>query len=195
MKYDLVKEIKDAFLEIRKDINGHNSAIEKLTKAIEILESSTISDDDILGQLVGEIIWRKHLGRYTEHQLIEDICSKEESEIYNKLNDDWFKIVDENRNLPNSSHSAPEEWNEYRNFARSLHLKYFPHTIKYSTHIPYEIKNKQKFFDGILNFLWNTDECCYVFTIDDIIFEDHRIIGRSLEIEFKLDYTDPKYNL
>lgn len=191
----IVEKLLDFYVEIRPHINGHNTAMSKFMEAITELRSSVPQDDFIMGLLAGEIIWRSKLSKYTEHRLIEQVCSEEEKIQYNTFNDVWSKKVNENRHLSHYANSAPDEWKTYRDFARKLHLNYFPHEVEYRSSIPYTINNVESFYKGIESYLWNTDECGYVFKQEDIIFKDYRKMGTSLTIIFKQDYLDPKYNL
>lgn len=143
------------------------------------------------GLLIGEIVWYKSLSTFNEFDLIEKFCTQEEKEEYNKLDKIWYKNVDEKK-------ESKIEWENFRNYAKSLHIKYFPHNIEFSGHYLFkEYKGKQlkDFFKGIECYLWNTDNCAYSFSVEDIKLDKFKP-RRSLYviINFTLSYIKENNN-
>lgn len=137
-----------------------------------------MTQDYITGTLVGEIIWLRYLSKYTETSLIATLPIEEQIE-YKRLNDRWFKQKEQEK--------IDNFWHKYRDYANSLTKKYFPEKVEYVSGILYTITNLEEFFNGVKSYLWNTDECCYTFTRENIIIEDLEILGCYIHIDFKLN--------
>lgn len=150
--------------------------------------------DQLIGWLVGEIIWLRKLDTHTERNLIENIVTPEEKAEYERLDKIWYNGT----NYGNQRVSEEEnkiQWNAYRNYAKSLRIKYLPHEIEYRDWAGYDITNMKEFFTGINSFLWNTDHCSYTFTKDDIeIKRDVCLDANLLIIKFTLDDLVEKEN-
>ncbi len=145
-----------------------------------------ISKYQKFGLLYGEIIWYKHLCNYTENNLIENLVTEDERLKYHTLTESWYK--NKTSNSPSN-----EYWVEYREYTKELFRKYFPASITYKDWTFLNIASKKdisRFFDGINTYLWNTDECCYVCTQEDIKLKKYRGTMRNsyLEITFVLGY-------
>ncbi len=144
--------------------------------------------DRLIGWLVGEIIWCRKLMMFTEDSLIETMVTPEEKAEYERLNNVWFAGGRYGKNtITELLHK--QDWENYRTYARALHIKYMPHEIEHSELVGYDITDVAAFARGIEEFLWNTDHCCYTFTKEDI--EIRRMVGMHsnlFKIKFKLDY-------
>jgi len=87
--------------------------------------------------------------------------------------------------LPQKDIPHFEKYIKQRKFDDALIEKYYPKTVNFADHIYFEIEDKQQFYNGVRTFLWDTDHCCYRFTIDDIIVGDS-YRTRYLTITFTL---------
>lgn len=158
-----------------------------------------VDNDFVLGLLIGEIIWVTLLSKYTER---EELFTKEEQDEYNKLSDEscdaYFdaprhlsdgreihELTPEERKL---AYESTERFNKYIDYSNSLLVKYLPHKLEYKELQFWKPLDINVFCNGINNFLWNTDECCYTIDSSDISIEEDRLIRKYImRIVFKLN--------
>ena len=185
----LCEEGKDVEFEVIKDWGNNpftfNSDVD-FAKIVPYVPEP--HSDRLIGLLVGEILWLRKLGHYTEHSLINTLVTAEERAEYNRLDMGWYDTTEYGKNKSDKI-TQDEKFEEYRIYARSLHVKYHPHQIEHSELVPYGITDVKAFAEGIEHYLWNTDNCCYRFSVDDIKLE--RLCGfhaNSFKIKFTLDY-------
>lgn len=116
-----------------------------------------------LGYYIGEYIVYRYLPTLSIDMLTSrNVISvtSEEQRTYQELDDNWFQKVQSNHNLPDSSHSAPDEWNALMKFRREMESKYLPKKLE--CHISsLNVENLTELKKGIMSSLWDCDMCHY----------------------------------
>lgn len=116
-----------------------------------------------LGVFIGEYIVHKYLPT-----LSIDMCTSrnvisvtsEEQREYDELDRAWYDKVSSNRHLPDSSKSAPEEWDKLMKFRREMESKYLPKTLDCYIH-SLNVENLKELKKGVIVSLWNCDMSHY----------------------------------
>jgi hypothetical protein len=131
------------------------------TKRLERIKKLTLEYQ--LGYYIGEYIVYRYLPTLSIDMLtsrkVISVTSEEQRE-YQELDDAWFQKVQSNRNLPDSSYSAPDEWDALMKFRREMQNKYLPKKLE--CHIsPLNVENMEELKRGIMSSLWNCDMCHY----------------------------------
>ena len=130
-------------------------------KRIESIKQLTLEYQ--LGYYIGEYIVYRYLptlsiDMMTSRNVIS--VTSEEQRIYYELDNTWFKKVQSNRNLPDSSSSAPDEWEALIKFRREMERKYLPKKLE--CHVSaLNVENIEELKKGIMSSLWNCDMCHY----------------------------------
>ncbi len=141
--------------------------------------------DWTIGILMGEIIWCRKLTMHRSDYVLETLATAEEKAEYKRASDAWFDTGSYGSNK--NEELNKKLWIEYRTYARSLNIKYLPHEIEYSSFVPFDITDVERFVKGITRFLWDTDACHYTFTKDDVqLSRDSCFQATLLRIKFTL---------
>lgn len=145
------------------------------------------SIDFILGNLYGEIAWLRKLKQHTETNAERTLFTPEELAEYNAstkafMNCHYGKVKE-------SEEETDKRFKAHRLIAHRLLIKYLPHEIEFTKWVTEIPKDLNAFYFGFCWYLWDTDECCYTFKEEDIIFDASDNFGSMIlmKIKFKLD--------
>ena len=145
-----------------------------------------------LGWMTGAYIWDRmpyesfQNGEYRVDRHSVKYLSPEEIARYNELHSAWLNNWTGN---PNRNEDIDDELFEaYRKYDNELYLKYFPHILSIFVDGIYlnQDDNNHMFMEGLISYLWQTDECMYSLTKENItiITDTH-----GVEFQFKLGIT------
>lgn len=132
-------------------------------KQERILRIKEMSLEYQLGIYIGEYIVLKYLPTLSIDMIrsrnIISVTSEEQRE-YEELDRAWHDKVSNNRNLPDSSKSAPEEWDALMKFRRKMESKYLPKKLECYLS-PLNVNDLEKLKKGIMSSLWGCDMSYY----------------------------------
>jgi hypothetical protein len=130
--------------------------------------------EEQLGYFVGEFILHTTLPTLScDMFLTKNVIqvSEEETNELNRLSDIWLnKRWDFKGTEKEKKEATKEEWEIFQSYNKTIEEKYYPPTFQ--TFIsPLNVKDMDKFKDGLIRSLWNCDVCSYSLKKEDIMIE------------------------
>jgi hypothetical protein len=163
---------------------------------MENMELEAKNRDYQFGLLIGELVWRNMstlssdgFGENKKMLVVRPYSvkdmDKEDSDRYTKIDDEWYKSYQGDKEGPKTK----QLWAESRSIYRELSRKYLKSPFVYrneSLNLS-NIEDMYLFKRGIISYLWNTDECHYSLKEENIKITPGEW---STEYEFIIDDTE-----
>jgi hypothetical protein len=130
--------------------------------------------EEQLGNFVGEFIFHTTLPTLSCDMFLTRTViqvSEEETNELNRLEDIWYNKLSSLKGTDKENKEATkEEWEIFQSYNKTIEEKYYPSTFQ--TFIsPLNVKDMDKFKDGLIRSLWNCDVCSYSLKKEDIMIE------------------------